>query len=80
MIIGACQIAWLVYKADIISKVVEWIMKIPQVLARKTEQAAGGGNGGRDAGNQVADEDVEVISATLTESFLFLLFNQSRAK
>jgi hypothetical protein len=68
MIIGACQIGWIVYKADIISKVVEWFMKIPQVLARKTEQAAGAttrGNGGRDSGDHVANERVEVDSASL---------------
>jgi hypothetical protein len=68
MIIGACQIGWIVYKADIIFKVVEWFIKIPRLFARKTEQAAGAttrGNGGRDSGDQVADEHVEVVSASL---------------
>jgi hypothetical protein len=67
MIILDCQIGWIVYKADIISKVVKWFMKIPRVFTWKTEQGAGatmGGNGGSDAGDQVADERVEVDSAS----------------
>jgi hypothetical protein len=49
MIIGVCQVGWIVYKADIISKVVEWFMKIPRVLARKTEKAAGATMGALEA-------------------------------
>jgi hypothetical protein len=69
MLIGACQICWMLYKALTKPKVVlGWLRKIPRVFARKTEPAAGAAmerNGGRDGGDQVADESVEVVLATL---------------
>jgi hypothetical protein len=65
MLIGACQIAWLVYKADVISKVVEWLMKMPRFFAREEEHKAARparevDEGGR-AADQVAGESVEVV-------------------
>ncbi|XP_051201506.1 uncharacterized protein [Lolium perenne] len=66
MLIGACQIAWLVYKADVISKVVEWLMKMPRFFAREEEHKAARparevDEGGR-AADQVAGESVEMGS------------------
>lgn len=64
VLIGTGHFFWILYKAHIRPKaVVGWLMKIPRVFARKTEQAAGatmGGNGGRDAVDKAADELVEV--------------------
>jgi hypothetical protein len=78
MLIGACQIGWIVYKADVISKVVDWLMKT-RLPAREEEQKAprpameadeAGG-----AEDQAEEELAEVVISCAGLS-AFLLFYQ----
>ncbi|KAE8779958.1 hypothetical protein D1007_46996 [Hordeum vulgare] len=67
VLIGACHVSWIVYKAGIISKVVEWLRKIARALAGEEEQVAGGaapvGDGDGDA--EVGEEGVGIVVVVL---------------
>lgn len=72
MLIGACQIGWIVYKAGIISKVVEWLGKMCLVFVKEEDQAvrdAMEDHGGGDAWQEVAKDGVEVVVASLVLVF-----------
>ncbi|KAI4969800.1 hypothetical protein ZWY2020_000731 [Hordeum vulgare] len=67
VLIGACHVSWIAYKAGIISKVVEWLRKIARALAGEEEQVAGGAApvGGGDGDAEVGEEGVGIVVVVL---------------